>query len=240
MPTPIVLVHGLRVGGASLHRIAQAITDRPVLTPDLPGHGTRSTETFSMGAAVAAVRDAVESLGGHAVVAGMSLGGYVAMATAARHPAVVDGVVAMGATAQPSRLLAAPFQAFGVATSVLPRQAAWVSMGLTRLAVGRRVATDMEAGGLALHSIRDVVDELAAFDALDAVSRYRGPVEFLNGGWDQFRIHEARFVAAADARLQILPRATHLFPLIQPVRTAEAITAFARRCDVAAQRQSTT
>ncbi|MGV9710754.1 alpha/beta fold hydrolase [Gordonia sp. NPDC003424] len=231
-PTPIVLVHGLRVSGATMHRVAAAITDRVVVTPDLPGHGKRSDEPFSMNDAVDAVVDAVTSVGGRAVVAGMSLGAYVAMATAARRPDVVDGVVAMCATAQPSRLLAAPFQAFGLATSVLPQQAAWISMGLTRLAVGRRVAQDMEAGGLALHSIRDVVDELARFDALGAVGRYPGPIDFVNGGWDQFRIHERRFVAAAtDGRLDVVPRAMHLFPLIQPERAATAIMQFARETD---------
>ncbi|NDZ96784.1 alpha/beta hydrolase [Streptomyces sp. SID6673] len=231
-PVPVVLVHGLRVSGAALHRIAAEITDRPVLTPDLPGHGTRSAETFTIDDAVTAVLDAVRDLGEPAVVAGMSLGGYVSMAVAGRHPDAVAGLVAMCATTQPSRLLAAPFRAFGAATGFLPRQAAVISKGLTRVAVGTQVAEDMEAGGLALHSIRDVVGELSNFDALAEVARYPGPIEFINGGWDQFRIHEQRFRAVSDrAELRIIPRAAHLFPLIQPARTASLIDDFARRCD---------
>ncbi|MDL9945744.1 alpha/beta hydrolase [Gordonia sp. ABSL11-1] len=231
-PVPVVLVHGLRVSGASLHRIAAGITDRAVATPDLPGHGSRADETFTMDGAVQAVLDAAHALGGPVIVAGMSLGGYVAMATAGRHPDEVTGLVAMCATAQPSSLLAAPFQAFGAATSFLPAQAAAISKGLTRLAVGTRVASDMEAGGLALHSIRDVVGELSRFDALAELALYPGPVEFLNGGWDQFRIHERRFVAATDrTELRVIPRATHLFPLIQPEPTATLIEDFARRGD---------
>ncbi|MEE3849076.1 alpha/beta hydrolase [Gordonia sp. LSe1-13] len=229
---PVVLVHGLRVSGAALHRIAGGITDRPVSTPDLPGHGTRAAEKFGIDDAVKTVLAAIDELGRPAVVAGMSLGGYVAMATAGRHPEAVAGLVAMCATAQPSRLYAAPFQAFGAATSVLPRQAAAISKGLTRLAVGGRVARDMEAGGLALHSIRDVVAELADFDALAEVARYPGPIAFLNGGWDQFRVHEQRFVAVSPrAEVHVIPRASHLFPLIQPAETASMITDFARRCD---------
>lgn len=225
---PIVLIHGLRVSGAALHRIAGAITDRPVCHPDLPGHGARGDETFTMDAAVASIIDTIDALGGRAVIAGMSLGGYVAMATAGRHPDAVAAAVIMCATTQPTPLLAAPFQAFGAATSILPRQAAVISKGLTRLAVGRRVAEDMEAGGLSLHSIRDVVAELSHFDAVGEIAAYPGPVEFLNGGWDQFRMHETRFLEAAPAaELCVLPRATHLFPLIQPDLTAGLITEFA-------------
>ncbi|MYR06412.1 alpha/beta fold hydrolase [Gordonia sp. SID5947] len=231
-PVPVVLVHGLRVSGAALHRIAAGITDRPVRTPDLPGHGTRSNETFTIDAAVTAVVNTVHDVGAPAVVAGMSLGGYVSMAVAGRHPEAVAGLAAMCATTQPSRLFAAPFRAFGAATGFLPRQAAVISKGLTRVAVGTRVAEDMEAGGLALHSIRDVVDELSRFDALAEVARYPGPIEFINGGWDQFRLHEQRFASVSPhAQLQVIPRAAHLFPLIQPNRTASLIGDFARRCD---------
>lgn len=231
-PTPVVLVHGLRISGASMHRIAAAITDRPVAHPDLPGHGSRSDETFTIDAAADAIIRAIDELGSPAVVAGISLGAYVSMATAGRMPDAVAGLVLMGATAQPSRALAAPFQAFGTATSVLPAQSALISMGLTRLAVGRRVAEDMEAGGLALHSIRDVVGELARFDALGELSAYPGPIELINGGWDQFRIHEKRFAAVSDrARLRVIPRATHLFPLIQPDMTGAMIAGVAAARD---------
>lgn len=231
-PTPVVLVHGLRVSGASLHRIASAVTDRPVVHPDLPGHGTRSAETFTMAEAVSAVVDAVDQLGAPAVLAGMSLGGYAAMATVAAHPERVAGLVAMGSTAQPSGLLAAPFRLFGAATSFLPAQSAEISRFLTRMALGAQVSDDMEAGGLALHSIADVVDEIAGFDALSALVGYPGPMLFANGGWDQFRIHERRFVALSPrARLRVIPRATHLYPLIQPAVAGTMISEFAASID---------
>ncbi len=226
--TPVVLVHGLRVSGATMRRVAAALPDRAVVTPDMPGHGTRSAERFTMDGAVSAVVDAIDGLGGRAVVAGMSMGGYVAMATAAAHPDRVQSVVALCSTTQPSPLFAAPFRAFGLATSILPAQAAHISRALTRLVVGRQVSEDMEAGGLSLHSIRDVVSEVARFDALGAVSTYRGPALFVNGAWDQFRLHEKHFAAAApDGRLIVVPRAMHLFPLIQPELTASIIDEFA-------------
>lgn len=226
-PTPVVLVHGIRVSGASLHRVAAAIPDRAVAHPDLPGHGERRGETFTLAGAVDTVVDVIEAFGRPAVVAGMSMGGYVSMAVAGRRPDLVAGLVAMCSTAQPSRLFAIPFRAFGAATAFLPEQAAAVSRTLTRVAVGRQVADDMEVGGLALASIKDVVSEISRFDALGELARYPGPIEFINGGWDQFRVNERRFAGVSPrAHLTVLPRASHLFPLIQPEFTGAAIAEF--------------
>jgi pimeloyl-ACP methyl ester carboxylesterase len=185
-----------------------------------------------MSGAVNTVVDAIDALGEPAVVAGMSMGGYVSMAAAGRHPDRVAGLVAMCATAQPGRLSAAPFRAFGAATAFLPEQAAAISKWLTRASIGRRVSDDMEIGGLALASIKDVVAEVTRFDALGELSRYPGPIEFLNGGWDQFRINERSFVAISPrTHLTVVPRASHLFPLIQPEVTGAAIAEFARAVD---------
>ena len=79
-----------------------------------------------------------------------------------------------------------------------------------------------------------VVDAVLHFDALAAVAAYPGPTLFANGAWDQFRLHEKRFVeTAADGRLVVVPRAMHLFPLIQPEFTAGLIDDFADTVDSA-------
>lgn len=237
--TPVVLVHGLRVSGASLHHIAAAVDDRPVSTPDLPGHGRRRDETFTMAGAVDTVLAEVDRFGQPAVVAGMSMGGYVAMAAASRHADRVAGLVPMCATAQPGPLFAAPFEIFGAVTAFLPRQAAVISQLLTRLVAGRQVSEDMEIGGLALGSIADVVAELKRFDALGAVARYPGPIVFINGSQDQFRVHEKKFVdAAANASLTVVPGASHLFPLIQPALAGRLVRDVAASCDAVGPRSS--
>lgn len=230
--TPVVLVHGIRVSGASLHRIADAVTDRPAIHPDLPGHGARRGERFTMAAAVDTIVGEIERAGRPAIVCGMSMGGYVAMAVAGRHPDLVAGVMPMCATTQPGRTFALPFQMFGAATAFLPKEAAVLSRILTRATVGRRVSDDMEVGGLALAAIADVVADVRGFDALGELARYPGPIEFVNGGRDPFRAHERRFLAVSEnAHLTVLPGASHLFPLIQPVRTGRLISEFAATCD---------
>ncbi|MCH5641986.1 alpha/beta fold hydrolase [Gordonia sp. ABSL49_1] len=231
--TPVVLVHGIRVSGESLHRIAAAIPNRRVVHPDLPGHGARQAETFTLDGAVATAVAAIEGFGRPAVIAGMSMGGYVAMAVAGRHPELVAGVMPMCATVQPGRVFALPFQIFGAATAFLPKEAAAISRWLTRVTVGRQVSDDMEIGGLALVAISDVVGEVRHFDALGELGRFPGPIALVNGGRDPFRAHERRFEAVSDATaLTVIPGASHLFPLIQPERTGRLIDDFASSCSL--------
>jgi pimeloyl-ACP methyl ester carboxylesterase len=47
---------------------------------------------YDMDAACEVVADCITELGGRALVVGLSLGGYVGIATAARHPALVAGL----------------------------------------------------------------------------------------------------------------------------------------------------
>lgn len=73
------------------------------VTVDLPGSGVNHEVTWrsfdDSAAAVAAVIAATPA--GRAHVVGLSLGGYVAVMLAARHPAVVDNVVVSGITTEP-------------------------------------------------------------------------------------------------------------------------------------------
>ncbi|WP_449061068.1 alpha/beta fold hydrolase [Planomonospora algeriensis] len=103
--TPIVFVHGIRVS-ATMWDPVRSRLDRPSAAVDLPGHGSRRGEPFTMEAAARAVADGIEGVagpGGRAVVAGLSLGGYVGIAAAERFPDRVAGLVAMGCTASPGR-----------------------------------------------------------------------------------------------------------------------------------------
>ena len=100
----IVLLHGTRLSGAewAVHA-AELVDEFHVLTPDLPGHGTAADDPFTLDGAADAVAALIEmeAHGGRAVLVGLSLGGYVAMAVAARRPDLVAGLAISGATAEP-------------------------------------------------------------------------------------------------------------------------------------------
>ena len=94
----IVFVHGTRLTGAMWSAQQAALADEfRTIAVDLPAHGSRAAEPFTLDAATAAVDDAIATeAAGRAIVVGLSLGGYVAMALAAREPARVRGLVAVG------------------------------------------------------------------------------------------------------------------------------------------------
>src|SRR3982750_4376850 len=106
---PVVLVHGLRSSRTMWRAQVDALraVGREVLAIDLPGHGSRRGETFTLAGAVEAVDDgaarASARAGSPALVVGLSLGGYVAIAHAARHPDHVAGLVAAACSTHPYR-----------------------------------------------------------------------------------------------------------------------------------------
>lgn len=212
---PIVFLHGIRVTGTMWRaHLEHYRAERPVAAPDLPGHGARADETFTLDGAVRATRDAIDGVGDRALLVGMSMGGYVAMTTAQRHPEKVAGLVIIGSTLRTQGAPALPRRLF----SALGGRAgdAW-QRTILRLMLGADAARDFVAGGLHTRSIPDVIAALARFDALEAVASYPGRTWVINGVLDHFRLDENAFLdAARDATLQHISRSGHLFSVSRP------------------------
>lgn len=218
MSLPIVLVHGLRFSSSMWRPQLDRLTDlgRDTIACDLPGHGSRRGEDFTLDGAVQTVTDAIDTLGGRALVVGLSLGGFVAIATAAAHPHKTAGLVAAGCTARPVQTLAQVYRIPTALLDRLPDKGHAVNERFHRLTLGDGAKAALD-GGLAMEAARAVIDEVADMDVLSALGAYPGPVWLINGSRDHFRIHEKRFFdACADARLLNVPRAGHLVSLDQP------------------------
>ncbi|MFJ2837887.1 alpha/beta fold hydrolase [Nocardia sp. NPDC087230] len=222
---PVVLVHGIRLSGAAWTMVADRIADtHPVIAVDLPGHGRRRGEKFTLAAAAETVTAAIDSVGGRAVVVGHSLGGYVSIAAAAAAPDAVAGLVVAGSTCVPSRSLMLPFS---VMHRVLSRQSDGGQRTSARLfdaMLPEPVAVAVSGAGIATEVIPDVVAELGRFDVLGALGSHPGPVWLINGRHDHLRVHERRFVRACRAgRLSVVPRAGHYLPLADPERFVDIV-----------------
>ena len=215
---PVVLIHGIRLSGTSWAVVTDQLgAERPVRAVDLPGHGARRGERFTLTTAVDAVLDAIDELGGRAIVVGHSLGGYVGIATAARAPERVAGLVVAGSSCVPNQILATPFRVMHRVLSRQPDGGEEVSGRQFERVLPASVAAAVIRGGIATEVIPDVVGALGEFEVLTALGDYPGPVWLINGGHDHFRIHERRFLAAcAQGRLLTIPRAGHYLPLAQP------------------------
>ncbi|MFF4603391.1 alpha/beta fold hydrolase [Streptomyces sp. NPDC001339] len=222
---PIVFVHGMRVSGTMWRAVIRAIgTRHPTAAPDLPGHGTRRGEPFTMPGAVAAVAEAVDELGGRALVVGLSLGGYVALATAAAHPERVRGLVAMGCTTLPRGPVAVAYRGMARAGGRYPEAVNRLSAFALRRGLPRPLAEAMVAGGLSSETMPDIVNSVAGQDPLASLAAYPGPVWLVNGERDHFRRHERHFVRSCrQGRLVLLPGRGHLTSLADPAVVARQV-----------------
>jgi pimeloyl-ACP methyl ester carboxylesterase len=90
----IVLVHG-SVVTRSIWRPQLELGDHfRIVAPDLPGHGSAASVPFSFAAAAETVASVIRrQTQRRALVVGLSLGGYVAIETAVRHPDLIAGIL---------------------------------------------------------------------------------------------------------------------------------------------------
>lgn len=233
----ILFLHGTRltraVWAAQLDALAAEFR---VLAIDLPGHGWRAGEPFTLDAAVAAAAGAIraEATDGRAVVVGLSLGGYVAMDLAAREPALVRGLVLAGSSAEPTGIRAIPYR---VLASILERFEGPALQALNawffRSRYPAAIAEPIVAGGFWSAGGARAVRCLVGQRFLPRLASFAGPTLILNGEWDVlFRLSAGAFAAAAaDARRVRLGGALHLSNLDRPAAFSEAVRRFAREID---------
>lgn len=221
---PVVLVHGSRTSRsmwrAQLDALRRAGVD--ALAVDLPGHGARRGEAFTLDGAVEAVVDGVDAVGGRALVVGLSLGGYVAIETRARHPERVVGLVAAACSTPPATRLRGGWLLLARGIERLPDGGAGLNQALVDRALTPQAAADLAAGGFALDVMSAILREVGAVDPVVALAAAGTPVWLVNGRWDHFRLGERAFAEAsrrggAPVRLVVVPGARHLVSLDAPV-----------------------
>ncbi|MFF5425305.1 MULTISPECIES: alpha/beta fold hydrolase [unclassified Streptomyces] len=234
---PIVFVHGTRFSAGQWSSQLDALRDEfRVAAVDLPGHGARSAQPWSLDAATEIIASAVDSLEcGPALVVGHSLGGYVSLEFARRCPERLRGLVLAGASASTRGPWATPYRWLAGLVPRLPadRLSRWNDRLLRRLHPPEVVEATIRAG-YAFHSLPAAWGEvLGRFDA-SAMRRVAAPVLILNGEKDTvFRSGEAEFARAhADARVELIPRARHLANFDDPAAFSAAVRRFARELAV--------
>jgi pimeloyl-ACP methyl ester carboxylesterase len=218
---PIVFVHGALMGRAVWRPQIDALADRyRCVSVDLPGHGTQRDLPFELDEAVEGVITAIDAAaGGRAVLVGLSLGGYVAMAIAGRHPEKVRGLVIAGSTREPTGVSRLAFLGYSAALRVAPESLVrTLALAYFRRRYGRVLAAAITAGGHFARGGSRAVRRIAGTRFRDRLAAYGGPILVINGTLDLvFRIGAGRFVAGVPGVTnRVIPRAGHLSNVDRP------------------------
>jgi pimeloyl-ACP methyl ester carboxylesterase len=195
MPASVVLVHGLRSRSAELEPVRQLLSEagHDVVAPDLPGHGLRTHEQFSIGESLVTIAEAANTVGGAPVLIGHALGGHLAVQCASL-TGDAAAVIAVGCGTDALGWLLDSYRIASNAHRVLPDRGAALSA----------MAATTFVGGVPRHTRASVpgqfFDTLGHLDTLDtpgALARLDVPVWLLNGQFDRFRFQERAYLSAA-------------------------------------------
>ena len=220
MSGSVVLVHGLRTS-SSLWRGQRIELEKrgfEVHTPDLPGHGARMQERFSVASAVQTIETAVRDATGTPLLVGFSLGGYLSLHYAGLAERPVRGILAASCGTQPTRVVLDAWRAAAAVIHRFPDRGLALNNAAVRTFVrDPQLADDVIAGGVALEVMDDALRELRVLDVRRSLRAIPQPVWLVNGTLDHFRLQERSYLRAArDGRLVHIPGATHMVSVTRP------------------------
>ncbi|MEU8802774.1 alpha/beta fold hydrolase [Spirillospora sp. NPDC048819] len=242
--TPLVLLHAFPLSSAMWLGQREGLANRfRVITPDLRGFGgsVLGDDEPSIDAMADDVARMFRRLGvGRAVVGGLSMGGYVAMALCRRHPDLVLGLVlaATRATADADSVREVRLRQAGrlereattqvLVDEVLPGLVGPTTLSRRALIYGRvRGLVQATPPLAAAWAQRAMAGRAEAFDTLRGV---RVPALVMIGDEDALATEdEARAMSDAlpNAELLVMPRAGHLCAVEQPDLFNQAVAEFA-------------
>jgi 3-oxoadipate enol-lactonase len=235
--TPLVLLHAFPLDARLWSGVVPALAaDRTVLTPEFPGLGATAVRPgVSVDGFADEVADMIASLpGGRAAVGGLSLGGYVALALAARHPGRVAALVLSNTRAEPDteeaaagrHASAAQVRGGGLAAFLdgfVPRMVAPGDQDAMRAA--RAIADDQDSEGVA-----GALEALAGRgDRRPDLAAMAMPALVVAGSEDGLTpppLSEAMVAAMPDARLHVIEGAGHLTAIERPEEWVAVVRPF--------------
>ena len=222
MVVQVVLVHGIRTSATMWRAQVEHLRRRgnPVVAVDLPGHGSRMAEEFTLDGAFATIDEAVRDAAtrGPVLLAGHSMGGLLCIEYVGREsPPPVAGFIAASCTAIPRGVALTTYRLLARGFDSLPDRGMWLTDQMLDRILPEATRHDFGAGGYALDAQDSALRSLSVLDLLTALGRIEVPLWFINGQYDQLRVNERLFMRIAPhAELVVVPRTTHHVTVMRP------------------------
>lgn len=218
----MVFVHGIRTSATMWRSQLEYLADRgnPATAVDLPGHGSRRGEGFTLEGAFATIDTAVRAAAdaGPVLLVGHSMGGLLCIEYTGGDPRPpVAGFIAASCTAIPRGVALTTYRVLARSYDRLPDRGQWLTDRVLERTLPAETRLDFGAGGYAFDAQDAALRSLSVLDLMTALRRIDVPLWFINGQYDQLRVNERLFTSvAADAELIVVPRTSHLVSAMRP------------------------
>lgn len=222
MVAQVVFVHGIRTSATMWRAQVEHLVQQGVaaVAVDLPGHGSRRAEEFTLAGAFETIDRAVLEAAerGRVLLVGHSMGGLLSIEYAGREdPPPIAGFVAASCTAVPRGMGLAAYRLLARGFDSLPDRGQRITDLVLDRTLPAETRLDFGAGGYAYDAQDTALRSLSVLDLLAALGRIRVPLWFVNGQFDQLRVNERLFRRVApDAELIVVPRTSHLVTAMRP------------------------
>lgn len=246
-PVPLLLLHPFPLDAGCWDPVRERLSTRPVRAPNFPGFGGAAP---APGWTIESVADRLagglaDGPEGAAVVCGVSMGGYAALALAARHPDRVAGLVLADTRAEADDAAALERRRAGALRIAREGTAPFLDAMLPQLVAPdatrevvarvRAIADRQDADALiaALEALAGRPDRLGDLAAIDS------PALVVVGAEDAVTpLAAAQTMAAglSDARLAVIPECGHLSVVERPEALAGLLEEFLAQVDGRASR----
>ena len=210
----LILLHGATLNGRMWDPVRRELDPAyKVVAPDLPGHGARRAERYTLAAAVETVRQCAAAYPAGRLK-GLVLGGSSANLVG-RH------LLPYYARMATFRLLITLFGEPRLVAALLPRK-------LRQMGITEADAEALLAAGIQLGAFGQAVQSLSKFDFRRNLAHISQPILFVNGDQDRGMVaQEASFVAAARAaQAHRFDRCGHGVSLLRPAEFAALVNRF--------------
>ncbi len=206
-----------------------------VVAIDLPGHGALADERFSLDGAIERITSAIRRESEKPVLlVGLSLGGFLAMICAKRHPDLLAGLALAGCSVRftgriglLARLSVLVFHLIGRGPLLERMRRRQLVEVRERYAVP--LADALIRAGFYPRSWGRALGQIVRVDYHGILSDFSRPVLILNGEYDEYNraAATAHAAAARDAHIRVIPGAGHICNLDAPQQFTEAVADFA-------------